>query len=104
MSINYQIGDVIEVTEIYGFEAIYNNKREIINSHIPNKITKYYGELLEVKTERFYFGNGDYEEYQVAKMKYLDRFDMNNNNRINTHFELINNGRRSTNLHRRNNK
>lgn len=94
----YKIGDIIEVTETYGYAAVYNNKHQIINSHIKNHVTKYKCEILDVKTERFYFGNGKYEEFQVAKLKYLD------SNRINNTLELINNESRQVTLYKRNNK
>lgn len=94
----YKIGDIIEVTETYGYSAVYNNKHQIINSHIKNHVTKYKCEILDVKTERFYFGNGEYDEFQVAKLKYLD------SNRIKNSFELINNESRQVTLCKRNNK
>lgn len=94
----YKIGDIIEVTETYGCAAIYNKKGQIINSHIKNHVTKYKCEILDVKTERFCFGKGEYTEFQVAKLKYLD------SNRIKNTFELINNESRQVTLYKRGNK
>ena len=94
----YKNGDIIEVTETYGYAAVYNKKGQIVNSHIKNHVTKYKCEILDVKTERFYFGNGKYNKFQVAKLKYLD------SNRIKNTFELINNESRQVTLYKRSNK
>lgn len=95
MDFIYHVGDIIEVTETYGCAAVYTKKGQIINSHIKDHVTKYQCEILDVKTERFYFGNGEYDEFQVAKLKNLD------SNKIKNTFELINNKSRQVTLYKR---
>lgn len=101
MDFIYQVGDIVEITETLMGEAVYNNKRQIINSHWPKRVSVYYCEVLEIKTDRLYFGGGRYEEFQVATVKYLDRKDMDGNNRINRYFTFDNKQYRTIKLYKR---
>ncbi len=98
MNFIYHAGDIIEVTETYGYAAVYNKKGQIINSHVKDNVVKYNCEVLKVWTKRFYTGNGKYNEFQVSTMKYLNGSRIN---KINNHFELINSDNRSVKLHKR---
>ena len=98
MDFIYHVGDIIEVTETYGCAAVYNKKGQIINSHVKDNVVKYNCEVLKVWTERFYTGNGKYNEFQASTIKYLNGSRVN---LINNHFELINSGNRSVKLYKR---